>query len=102
MLNLGLRFKLFRVCSGLKQRDVADTLDVSVNYVSMIERGKREPTLSYLRKFAALVKAPASILLWEPAEEPQGDIEAHELRQKIAALMVEYASTQGLTPKLGS
>ena len=41
------------------------------NFVSMIERGKREPTLKYLKAFSRLVKIPLAVLLWEPPQEAE-------------------------------
>ena len=95
-MDLGLRFKLFRVSAGLRQREVADALDVSVNYVSMIERGKREPTLKYLREFASLLRVPASLLLWEVEEDQNADQETRRLREKIHALIAEFGASQGI------
>jgi len=95
-MNLALRLKLFRAAADLKQRDVADSLGVSVNYVSMLERGKREPTLQYLRAFSKVVRIPLHVILWEP---PATGTTAKEkkLHGEIAALIIQFAKTQGLT-----
>ena len=96
-MDIGLRFKLFRVCADLKQREVADALQVSVNYVSMIERGKREPTLKYLREFATVVNVPASLLLWEMKQDESADEGTEKLRRKISALIAEFAASQSIS-----
>jgi transcriptional regulator with XRE-family HTH domain len=95
-MNLGLRFKLLRVSAGLKQREVAEALNVTTNYVSMIERSKREPTLDYLRRFAKVVGVPASLLLWEVDEVKDVDEHAKTLRNRVSALMAEFAAVQGI------
>jgi transcriptional regulator with XRE-family HTH domain len=94
-VDLALRIKLFRVAAGLKQQDVANALEVTTNFVSMIERGKREPTLKYLRKFARLVKIPVSVLMWEPPDKATGDTD--DLYSRLSVLMAQYAQKVGVT-----
>src|SRR5260370_37996759 len=96
MLNLPLRLKLFRVSAGLKQREVANAFGLTVNFVSMIERGKREPTLKYLKQFAKLVKISASVLLWDPNEFATQAAEIMDLHSQVAALIAEYAASLGI------
>jgi transcriptional regulator with XRE-family HTH domain len=92
-LDLALRLKLFRVSADLRQNEVAEALNVTTNFVSMIERGKREPTLKYLRAFAKLIKVPVSVLLWEPAKPGSKDQDVHA---KLSALMAQYAQSIGV------
>ena len=95
-MNIALRLKLFRVAAGLRQREIADTLAVSMNFVSMIERGKRDPTLKYLQQFASATQVPLSVLLWDPSDDPGREREAQELHTRVAALMAEYAGSLGV------
>jgi putative transcriptional regulator len=95
-VDLALRLKLFRVAADLKQHEVAEELGVTTNFVSMIERGKREPTLKYLRAFARLVKVPPAVLLWEPQEKESGRKADDDLYSRLAALMAQYAKTVGV------
>lgn len=95
-MDLALRIKLFRVAAGIKQQDVARALNVTSNFVSMIERGKREPTLKYLRAFARLVKVPPSVLLWEPPEKSRKDVANSDLHLRLSALMAQYANAIGV------
>lgn len=93
-----MRIKLFRVAAELKQKDVAEALEVTVNFVSMVERGKREPTLRYLRSFAKLAKIPASVLLWEPHPVDEREAGSQELHSRLSALMAEYAAVMNVGP----
>lgn len=45
---LAANLKKWRVNADLSQSDLADSADVSVSYVSMIERGQRFPTMEVL------------------------------------------------------
>jgi len=99
MNDVGLRLKLFRIAADLKQKDVAESMGVTSNFVSMLERGRREPTLQYLRAFADLVGVPVSVLLWEPGRKSEEDSERADLYGRIAALMAEYANFMGVNGK---
>lgn len=95
-MELGLRLKLFRVAAGLTQREVAQELEVSTNYVSMVERGKREPTLKYLKRFAPFAGIPVSVLFWEPFNEEGRESDVQLLHSRLAAVMAQYAAAFGV------
>jgi transcriptional regulator with XRE-family HTH domain len=95
-VDLALKIKLFRVAAGLKQQDVAEALLVTTNFVSMIERGKREPTLKYLKAFSRLVKIPLAVLLWEPPQDDSQDVANGDLYARLSALMAQYANSIGV------
>jgi transcriptional regulator with XRE-family HTH domain len=95
MLDIGLRLKLFRVSAGFTQRGVAGALGVTHNFISMIERGKREPTVQFLKRFGQLVKVPLAVLLWEHGAQTD-DADLQPLYGKISILIEEYASSLGV------
>jgi transcriptional regulator with XRE-family HTH domain len=65
-LTLGNAIKLVRTASGIKQRALAKNLDISANYLSLIENGKREPSISFLRRLARELGVPMGIFfLWQ-------------------------------------
>lgn len=63
-LTLGNAIKLIRTTKGLKQKDLAASLGVSPNYVSLVESGKREPSLSYLRRLAEQLRVPIGLFFF--------------------------------------
>jgi transcriptional regulator with XRE-family HTH domain len=100
-VDLALKIKLFRVAAGMKQQDVAEALSVTTNFVSMIERGKREPTLKYLKQFSQQVKVPLAVLLWEPPENSNKKNENDDLYARLTALMAQYANSIGVKKNRG-
>lgn len=48
--HIGHVLKFVRVSSNLKQGDLSILSGVSVSYISLLERGKREPGMDILRK----------------------------------------------------
>jgi transcriptional regulator with XRE-family HTH domain len=51
--SVGRALKLIRTVKGIKQSDLADKMKFQKNYISMIENGRREPSLSFLQSAAA-------------------------------------------------
>ena len=64
-MNVGRTIRLARVAAGFKQKDLADRLDVSPNYLSLVENDKREPSLSFLKHFAHEMGIPLGLVFLE-------------------------------------
>ena len=64
-MSVGRTVKFLRVAEGLKQKELAERLDVSPNYLSLVENDKREPSLSFLRDLASEMRIPLGLLFLE-------------------------------------
>ena len=58
-----------RSAKRLSLESLAEKTQLSQSYLSMIETGKREPTLSTIDKIAAAIAVPTPILLFMAAEK---------------------------------
>jgi transcriptional regulator with XRE-family HTH domain len=91
-VTLGNAIKLVRTATGIKQGALAKKLDVSANYLSLIENGKREPSISFLKRLAGALQVPVGIFfLWQEmnpmkAEEPN----MNRLRDLLTRLEAMY------------
>lgn len=56
----------FRVLAGLSQGEIAKRMDVEQTYVSGLERGVRNPTLTTLERAAAALNVTPADLLQPP------------------------------------
>jgi len=71
-MTLGNAIKVMRTAAGLKQKKLADMVGVSVNYLSLVENGKREPSLSFLNRLAEALGVPTGMFfLWQEVGERQ-------------------------------
>jgi transcriptional regulator with XRE-family HTH domain len=64
-MSVGRTIKFLRIAEGLKQKELADRLDVSPNYLSLVENDKREPSLSFLGSLASEMGIPLGLLFLE-------------------------------------
>lgn len=49
--KVGKRIQTIRLYSDVKQKALAEDLDVNAPLLSMYEKGKREPSLSFIERF---------------------------------------------------
>ena len=62
--TLGEALRLIRVFHDIKQTELARRLKISKSYLSQIESGAKEPTLSVLEKYAAEFDLPMSSIMF--------------------------------------
>ena len=64
-MTLGNAIKLIRTARNVRQRELASKLNVSPNYLSMLEANRRVPSVGFLKKIASNLQVPAGLfLLW--------------------------------------
>ena len=84
---MGAFIRAQRQTAGLSLRDLAGRTHVSNAYLSQIERGLHEPSLSVLRAVAAALGVPVEALLARAGVLEEGDGEAAPVRATEAAIL---------------
>lgn len=92
-MTIGHILKLLRTAAGLKQGPLADDLGVTVNYLSLVENGHKEPSLTFLKKFTARMNVPLGYLLWVALDENVSP-DATELKNKMNDLLSMLVRSQ--------
>lgn len=87
-MNIGHALKITRSAKKLSLETLAERAELSQSYLSMIESGKREPTLSSIQKIASALGVPMPILLFLAADKDELEgIDAETARRMSAAVM---------------
>jgi transcriptional regulator with XRE-family HTH domain len=85
-------FRIIRAAFGLTQSELAARMPITASQLSLIEAGKRQPSLRVVNGLAAAVGIPAVLisLLASPAEEMnlQPDSEISGLANTLLRLLV--------------
>lgn len=68
-MDLGRALKVYRLMAGIRQKELARRLDTSSSYLSLVESGKRTPSLGFLSRAAQEVNVPVELLLVEAAQQ---------------------------------
>jgi transcriptional regulator with XRE-family HTH domain len=66
--NIGQTIRVLRTAAGMKQKELAIAAGIQPNSLSLIESGKREPSLSLLRSIARALDVPMSLIFREPQD----------------------------------
>ena len=88
--QIGQRIREFRVHCHYTQAALAEAADLSVPYLSHIERGVKRASLESLLQIAAALHVPVGLLL---GEEPQAG-EAGVLIPEVCALLNDCSSAE--------
>ncbi len=99
MSEVGFILRQLRLNAGMTQEAVAEGLDVSTNYVSMVERGDRKPSWRFLVSFANLLRVPVNDLLREVGLIDAPPVNEAEIAE-IAAISPEFAELVDLAKEI--
>lgn len=87
-MEIGHAIKICRSAKKLSLDELAGLTDLSQSYLSMIESGKREPTLSTVQKIANELKIPVPIIFFLAAEKNElKGLDAETTRRLSAAVL---------------
>lgn len=89
--NLGRALKQIRVFHSFKQKDLANQLGLSPSYISEIEKGFKEPSLSVISKYSSLFNIPESSILFFSENIDQPNNFRANISNKILS-MLEFIS----------
>jgi len=73
LLWVGAVLREFRQQAGLSQDELADRMDVSTPYISMLESGKRYPSIEMLIRVANALEVQPGAILDRIAEQYPGN-----------------------------
>jgi transcriptional regulator with XRE-family HTH domain len=85
-MTIGEVVRTLRVSAGLKQSDLAERAGVSTSSISLVEAGRREPTIKWLRSIAPALGMSAAVLFAAALaldEDDRGDPEARAVAEQL-------------------
>lgn len=88
-MNIGQAIHLARTKRKLSQAELAKRAGISVSYLSLLERSRRDPPLSTLRSLAGALAMPLEILFFLGAEESELGSLNRELAGQLAITALE-------------
>jgi transcriptional regulator with XRE-family HTH domain len=83
-MHLGSAIKFCRNQRGLTQPELAERAGVSASYLSILERGKRDPSFSIIEKIARALDLPLSLLIFIATDPAEISGLAPELTEKLS------------------
>ena len=83
-MDIGRALKLCRSQRRMTQADLAIRAGFSVSYLSLLEKNKRDPSLSTVEKIAHALNMPLSILIFLAADKGELSGIDEDLAQRLA------------------
>jgi transcriptional regulator with XRE-family HTH domain len=84
-MNIGKAIRLCRTQKEMSLDDLSSKVGISVSYLSLLERGKRDPNFSVLEKISVGLNVPVSILVFLAAKDELNEV-SPDLADKLAKL----------------
>lgn len=88
-MNIGNAIQLARTRRKLSQAKLAERVGLSVSYLSLLERSRRDPPLSTLQRIAAGLHVPLEILFFLGAEDNELSGINKDLAGQLAAMALD-------------
>jgi transcriptional regulator with XRE-family HTH domain len=103
-MNYGRAIRIVRTAFDLSQTELADRLSVGSSQLSLIEAGKRQPSLKVLQEISTALRVPMHLLTLlasapEDIENKQNADEVAELAKALLRLLVSAGEQPTLPMK---
>jgi transcriptional regulator with XRE-family HTH domain len=93
-VEIGDALRMIREAKELKQKDVAVAAKISMPFLTLIEKGRRQPSLTVLRDLATALKVPFDALVLV-SRRPIGSARiANPVAKRIADSLKKLKSVQ--------
>jgi transcriptional regulator with XRE-family HTH domain len=103
-MDYGKALRIARAIAGLQQKELAALADLDPSHVSLIEAGRRVPSVGAVEKLAKALQMPKHLLMLLAAEPEDLDLndtkELERASQSLAQLLLRNASHSKFRRKL--
>jgi transcriptional regulator with XRE-family HTH domain len=92
-MNLGSTIKHFREQRGMSQKALAQAMEISAPYLSLLESNQRTPALGMIEAIAQALKVPVPILMFHAMEEEDVPLSKRALFRTVFEPVREMITT---------
>lgn len=96
-------FRVIRAAFGLQQAELAERIGISASQLSLIEKGKRQPSFRVVSNLGEVTSVPTSLIVLlssDPDEIKEQDVS--ELASVLLRLLVNASSEEQRSLPLGN
>ena len=83
-MNISKAIQICRTQKGMTKTKLAELAGVSLSYLSLLERGKRDPNLSTINKICDALNIPVSIFMFLASDTNDLNGISNELAEKLS------------------
>jgi transcriptional regulator with XRE-family HTH domain len=94
-------FRVIRAAFGLQQAELAQRIGISASQLSLIEKGKRQPSLKVVNNLGGATGVPASLIMLLASDPKElADEDMSSLASALLRLLVNASGDQQRTLRL--
>src|SRR5437879_5137229 len=97
-MDYGKALRLARALAGLQQQELAQVAGIDASYISLIEQGKRTPSLKLINKLSHAIGIPPHLFTFLAMEREDTEfLEPTELKsigESLTKLVLDYDETR--------
>lgn len=98
-MDLGNAIRLCRSRKQLTLAELAERTGLSESYISLLERGARDPTLSSIEAISRGLEVPVSLLVFLGSDASETSSLPTEVREKLSAAIVQLLQASNADPQ---
>ena len=98
-MDLGNAIRLCRSRKQLTLAALSDRTGLSESYLSLLERGARDPTLSSIESISRGLEVPVSLLVFLGSDAAETSSLPAEVREKLSTAIVQLLQTTNADPQ---
>jgi len=91
-MNIGKAIKFCHTQKGLDQSELADLVHLSVSYISLLERGRRNSNFSVVENIATVLGIPVVVLVFLGSSRGELGEVGIELAEKLSYVAINLMS----------
>jgi transcriptional regulator with XRE-family HTH domain len=95
-MDYGKALRVARAIAGLQQKELAEIAELDPSHISLIEKGKRNPSVGAVQKLAKALQIPEHLLVLLAAEPQDLDIsdpsELQRATHSLTELLMRHAT----------
>ncbi len=97
MMEIGKAIRVVRTIRGTTQRQLAENVGCTPNYVSLVERGVRQPTFDFVERVSDALNVPPAELVALSTADAENALggERQAILQKLRELLLLLNELQG-------
>src|SRR5260370_39350148 len=97
-MDYGKALRLARALSGLQQQQLAKVADIDASYISLIEQGKRTPSLKFINRLSRAIGIPPHLFTFLAMEREDTEFleptELTSIGESLTKLVLDYGDTR--------
>jgi transcriptional regulator with XRE-family HTH domain len=83
-MSLGDALRFFRVRREMTQADLAEASGISISYISLVERDKRDASMKTVMRFANALQVPLVLIVFVAEDGFKSEVYTDDLKGKMS------------------